>query len=353
MVIRTGIVLPTFRDAPDAAFDAAAVAVAAGVDGVFCYDHIWPLGQPERPALAPFPVLGALATRLGPPRGPGEGPFLGTLVARVGLVPDEVLAAQFVALEALAPGRVIAGLGTGDRLSEQENRAYGIEFPPAADRRAELVALARRLVRCGIPVWVAGGPAARTEEARAAGAALNLWDADPALVAERAAGPDALEVTWAGPPPAPSTLDDTVGALHRAGADWAVFAWPLDVKQLVDAARCRGEVRWSGLRGVGFRDGVPPDQRAAALRLRHHQRPQGDGAASRPRRDRPRLREPGPALARRGGGEAGRGGPQPAQPPLFRFSGHPQAAQRDRRPVPTQVRRRARPRDRGRDDHRG
>ncbi len=62
VVMRTGVVLPTFRDTPDEAFDAAAKAVAAGVDGLFCYDHIWPLGQPERPALAPFPVLGALAT---------------------------------------------------------------------------------------------------------------------------------------------------------------------------------------------------------------------------------------------------------------------------------------------------
>ena len=64
VVMRTGVVLPTFRDTPDEAFAAAAEAVAAGVDGVFCYDHIWPLGQPQRPALAPFPLLGALATLL-------------------------------------------------------------------------------------------------------------------------------------------------------------------------------------------------------------------------------------------------------------------------------------------------
>src|SRR5271170_7936087 len=107
--MRTGVVLPTFRDRPDAAFAAATAAVTAGVDGVFCYDHIWPIGQRERPALAPFPLLGALATMLGPPSRPGGGPYLGTLVARVGLVPTAVLGAQFVALERLAPGRVIAG----------------------------------------------------------------------------------------------------------------------------------------------------------------------------------------------------------------------------------------------------
>jgi glucokinase len=220
-----------------AAFGERSGAVAAGVDGVFCYDHIWPMGQPERPALAPFPVLGALAVRLGPGRGPGEGPFLGTLVARVGLVPNAVLASQFVALDRLAPGRVIAGLGTGDHLSAAENRAYGIPFAPVAERRAELVDLARAVARAGITVWVAGGGAARPEEARDAGAALNVWDAPPSLVAQRAGGLEGLEVTWAGPPPAAAELEGTVRALHDAGATWAVFGWPVDVDELAAVAR--------------------------------------------------------------------------------------------------------------------
>jgi hypothetical protein len=235
--MRTGVVLPTFRDRPDEAFAVAAEAVAAGVDGVFCYDHIWPIGQPERPALAPFPILGALATMLVPSRGPGEGPFVGTLVARVGLVPNGVLQAQFVALQALAPGRVIAGLGTGDKLSEEENRAYGIPFAPAAERRADMMELGRALAREGVSVWMAGGPAGRTEEARAAGAALTVWDAEPALVAERVAGPGAVEVTWAGPPPSASPpLAERVRALGEAGATWAVFGWPVDVGELAAAA---------------------------------------------------------------------------------------------------------------------
>ncbi|MFZ0251628.1 MAG: hypothetical protein WAL61_16920 [Acidimicrobiales bacterium] len=236
--MRTGVVLPLFRDTPDAAFAAASAAVAAGVDGLFCYDHIWPIGHPERPALAPFPILGALATMLGPPTTPGGGPFLGTLVARVGLVPDAVLAAQFRALESLAPGRVIAGIGTGDRLSEEENLAYGIPFTSAAERRAEMVELGRRLTREGLPVWVAGGAVGRTEEARAAGAALNVWDAAPSLVAARVAGPPGVEVTWAGPPPSATTpLLERLRALDEAGASWAVFGWPVDVDELAAAAR--------------------------------------------------------------------------------------------------------------------
>ncbi len=250
--MRTGVVLPIFRNRPDAAFAAAAEAVAAGVDGLFCYDHIWPIGQPERPALAPFPVLGALATMFDPLDSPGHGPYLGTLVARIGLVPNPVLAAQFLALERLAPGRVIAGLGTGDRLSEEENRAYGIPFAPAPQRRADMVELGRILAEAGLPVWMAGGPGARTEEARSAGAALNVWDAAPALVAERGRGPDGVEVTWAGPSPSDSTrLPEKLGALHEAGATWAVFGWPVDVEALAAAARPLGPAPGS----VGARTG--------------------------------------------------------------------------------------------------
>jgi alkanesulfonate monooxygenase SsuD/methylene tetrahydromethanopterin reductase-like flavin-dependent oxidoreductase (luciferase family) len=233
-------VLPTFRDTPEAAFAAAETAIAAGVDGVFCYDHIWPLGEPDRPALAPFPLLAALATRLIPKGGAVGGPFLGTLVARVGLVPPTVLESQFVALEAVAPGRVIAGLGTGDHLSEAENRAYGIPYPTAGERRAEMVALARTLRARGLPVWLAGGAAARVEEPLAAGAALNVWDLPPAVVAERTRAHNGLEVTWAGPPPQ-SPLAGTLAALTGAGATWAVFGWPVDVEELVAAA---GAVAW-------------------------------------------------------------------------------------------------------------
>lgn len=237
-MIRTGVVLPTFRDTPDEAFAAAAEAVDAGIDGLFCYDHIWPLGQPERPALAPFPVLGALAARHPAREGGEDGPFLGTLVARIGLAPNDVLAAQFVALNHLAPGRVIAGLGTGDKMSEQENRAYGIPYPAAAERRADMVSLGRELVDAGLTVWIAGGTAGRTDEARAAGAAINLWDAGPAIVAERCNGADAIEVTWAGPPPAAvPPLGERVRALQEAGASWVIFGWPVDLDELVAAAR--------------------------------------------------------------------------------------------------------------------
>jgi hypothetical protein len=240
-VIRTGIVLPTFRATPHDAREAAHGAFAAGVDGVFCYDHIWPMGEPDRPALAPFPLLATLAASVDAPPTSGGGPYFGTLVARVGLVPNGVLLGQFTALANLAPGRIIAGLGTGDRLSEAENRAYGIPFPPAAERRGEMVELGHALLARGVTAWVAGGAAARVEEAQAAGAALNVWDAEPALVASRVQGPPAVEVTWGGPPPKEeSAVEAIVLALARAGATWAIFGWPIDPAVLSAAAREAG-----------------------------------------------------------------------------------------------------------------
>ena len=90
------------------------------------------------------------------------------------------------------------------------------------------------------------------EEARAVGAALNVWDVQPALVAERTAEPDGLEVTWAGPSPSASPpIVDRLGALHGAGASWAVFAWPVDVEELAAAARDVGEARGSGGAATG------------------------------------------------------------------------------------------------------
>ena len=232
--IRTGIVLPTFQQTADLALDVAVRAEEAGVDGVFCYDHVWPLGQPDRPALAPFPVLGLVAAstaRL----------WLGTLVARIGLVPEAVLLSEFDALATVAPGRVVAGVGTGDRLSAGENEAYGVPFAPARARLDALRACVRAAVGRGVPVWVGGGSRAIRAVAAEEGAALNLWGAPADVVAAESAR---MEVTWAGPPPPPGGLGPMVARLADAGATWAVLPWPVDPDEL--AAAGAGAGRGSG-----------------------------------------------------------------------------------------------------------
>ena len=55
--------LPTFEVSIGPAVAAAEAAEAAGLDGIFAFDHLWPIGHPGLPSLSMFPVLAAAAER--------------------------------------------------------------------------------------------------------------------------------------------------------------------------------------------------------------------------------------------------------------------------------------------------
>lgn len=227
--MRVGVTLPTFRD-DTAAVEAAVGAEALDLDGVFVFDHLWPMGRRDRPALSAFPVLGAVAAVT-------SRVCVGPLVARVGLVPDDVLVAELRSLAHMAPGRLIAGLGTGDAKSSAENEAYGIPTGPPDERRLAVRTCARRLVDQGVPVWIGGGSSPTTELAVdiGPGAAVNLWAAPSARIAELAAR---CEVTWGGPAPSEvPALTSWLCELAEAGATWAVCAWPESLDAVAEAAR--------------------------------------------------------------------------------------------------------------------
>ena len=240
-----GVTLPQFRHDAEAAIATARRAEAAGIDGVFVFDHLWPLGQRMRPALHSLTLLGALAAET-------ERVTLGPLVARVGLVPDAVLVHTLVSLHRMLGDRLIAALGTGDSLNRDENEAYGVEFRPAAERLASVVDCCRRLRAAGVTTWV-GGRSARVREAAGEADGWNGWGTDPATFATEAAGvPAGRALTWGGqvlvgrtqaeadaklrahgnrPGLVTGTVDDLarhLDALAAAGASWAICA-PLDV----------------------------------------------------------------------------------------------------------------------------
>ncbi len=242
--MKVGITLPQFTDSAEAAMEAARHAEALGLDGVFCFDHLWPIGHPGRPALSAGPLLGALAAST-------STITLGTLVARVGLVPDEVLVAMLASAAGLAEGRFIAGLGTGDRLSRPENDAFGIPFDPAAERWEHLAVVAAGLASLGLPLWVGGGSPAAVEAAADLGAAVNLWEGPVDRVAELSAS--GLEVTWGGPVPAGAeAVSRRLVELAEAGASWVVCAWPGSLEAVAEAAeRVRGPREVSGGGGGG------------------------------------------------------------------------------------------------------
>ena len=285
-------------------------------------------------------------------------------------------------LSVISKGRMIAGIGTGDHLSRPENEAFGVPFESAADAARPLVTVATAVRDLGIPVWVGGGLPRTIELARALGAAVNLWEGEPLRVAELAA--TGIEVTWGGPvgasaPEAAARL----GELESAGATWAVCAWPDSLepwprrsswpaRRLTrarsgtarpdpDASRSSHGPRrpldpgcpwaretssnlgaWSSAGSTACRPTSSPPSTSCKDEARRH----GPG------RHRPGLRQPRPPLARRGRREAGRGGAQPAQPPLLGQPGHPEDPPGHHRPLPAQVRGRARPRHRGGHHHR-
>jgi alkanesulfonate monooxygenase SsuD/methylene tetrahydromethanopterin reductase-like flavin-dependent oxidoreductase (luciferase family) len=225
--VKLGVILPTFLNEATSALAVARECEALGIDGVFAYDHLWPMGAPTRPSLAPFPILAAVAARC-------PSLSVGPLVARVGMVGTEQLVSQFRSLALIAPGRVIAALGTGDTKGRDELEAYGLRFASAPERRDEVHKVVRRLQGLDeeMTIWIGAGSPSTNELAWQLGVALNVWGADLATVKQlHGRGP----LTWAGA--APAQLHAWLDDLHDAGTQWAVFAPQVDVRALANWRR--------------------------------------------------------------------------------------------------------------------
>lgn len=191
--MRLASTLPQFTDDPDLPLGYARHAESVGLAGVFAFDHLWPLGNREGNVLASFPLLGALAQET-------STIAVGTLVARVGLVPDAQLVAQLRTLDAIAGGRLVAGVGVGDKLSFAENDAYGVPAEDLDRRLERLVAVGRGLREAGVTVWFGGRHHRLIPLTVGVADALNMWGAPPDEVAVAAAGlgESGVEVTWGG-----------------------------------------------------------------------------------------------------------------------------------------------------------
>ena len=214
--MKVGVTLPQFRPIAEPSLVAARVAEASGLDGVFVFDHVWAIGNPSRPARNAWPLLGALAAET-------ERVSLGTLVARVSLLPNAVLAHNLETLHRMLGDRLIAGLGAGDQLSEAENAAVDVPFPSAEERLADLADACRRVRALGMTTWVGGRSAKIHDLAVAQGVVLNLWGAEP----ERIAALTDVEVTWGGPAPKEQgAIADLLQRLSDSGATWAVLGPP-------------------------------------------------------------------------------------------------------------------------------
>ncbi len=230
--MKIGLILPTFAESFDAALTALSEVEDAGLDGGFVYDHLWPMHRRQDPAISAYPALGALCAHR-------RSLTLGTLVARVGNVVPAVLVRELKTIDELTGHAFIAAIGTADEKSEEEYLGYGLEFPSADERRAELEVVASSLIAKDVEVWVGGGSSATNEVARRLGATLNLWGASLEKVqAETVKGP----VSWAGKLPSdPDLARSLVEGLIAAGVTWAVFSWPTSLPFLVEVLGRAGE----------------------------------------------------------------------------------------------------------------
>ena len=268
-----GVTLPQFSERPGPAVEACLDARGLGFGGVFVFDHLWPLGQPSRPALEGWTLLAALAAEVGrrPEDRDGSGGFrVGTLVTRAGLRAPAMVARMAATVGQVAGAGAIVGVGRGDLANRAENLAYGLPFGDAAERSRVLEATvaALRGPLAGMPppeVWVGGtGPGALALSGRLADA-WNGWARTPEELADGLAAvraeaeragrdPATVAATWGGQvlvapdrreaadrlarwvadrPPAeaarvvagdPATVLARLRALGDAGAAWCVLA---------------------------------------------------------------------------------------------------------------------------------
>ncbi len=193
--MKLGLTLPSFVEDPEIPLAVARAADAAGIDGVFVYDHLWrDRPPPRRPALEGFALLGAVAAET-------RRVAIGTLVARATLRPPAVLAHGFDTAQRISGGRLIAGIGSGDKQSREENEAFGLEFGNMAMRIEALHDAVRAALGRGYPVWV-GGHAVQVREIVPLADAWNSWGRDAERFAEEAALVHAIaptaELTWGG-----------------------------------------------------------------------------------------------------------------------------------------------------------
>jgi alkanesulfonate monooxygenase SsuD/methylene tetrahydromethanopterin reductase-like flavin-dependent oxidoreductase (luciferase family) len=190
----------------------------AGYAGAWCWDHVMGKGDPTVPVLEQWTTLAAAAAVT---RRIGIGSWISNVMNRH----PAMLARMAGTAQAISGGRLTLGIGIGG--FPREHRAYGIDFPDAAER------------------------AARLEEA--IGVIRALWTGGPVTVPGRFYPLDEA-VAFPRPEPVPRIL---VGAgtpagvrlAARVGDGWAAESDTYEslhdryLEALSAAGRSRGDVR--------------------------------------------------------------------------------------------------------------
>ncbi|MFM8303070.1 MAG: LLM class flavin-dependent oxidoreductase [Actinomycetota bacterium] len=253
---RVGLTLPVFVADPDEVFAVVRAAEAAGLDGVFVYDHIFRVAPDgtHRPALEMTALLSAVAAE-------STGLHVGVLVTRASLRPPALTALTLETANRVSGGRVVTGIGAGDQESEGENEQFGLAFGSLEDRVAVLRATVRATRDRGFPVWVGG----LHHEVRALAAAeadgWNRWGGSVERFAEQATELHAMAVrrpftcSWGGLVVLRDDDAEATDAADRLGARPGTLVGGVDTVAQAFAAY--------GAAGAGWVIAGPVDARAA------------------------------------------------------------------------------------------
>jgi alkanesulfonate monooxygenase SsuD/methylene tetrahydromethanopterin reductase-like flavin-dependent oxidoreductase (luciferase family) len=191
---KVSLTAPQFTASLDPVLEAARFVEASDLDGLFLFDHLVPLGDASRPVLELAATLGAVAATT-------TSATIGTLVLRAPLRGPEISAAVARSAATIAPGRIVVGLGAGDRLSAEESLRFGQAIGSLEERVGAVSSSVERLAGTGVRRWV-GGLHRRVLEAALGADGWNGWAVGPERFASIAAvlrskRPD-LELTWGG-----------------------------------------------------------------------------------------------------------------------------------------------------------
>lgn len=273
MTVRLGVSLPQFTSGRDRFLEGVSGATDAGIGSLWVFDHIWPLRQPERPALECWTTVAWLARH--------TEVHVGTLVTRSSLRHPALVAKMAATMGAIAPGRFTIALGSGDHLNRDENRSIGAPYYRGQRRIAQLVSsieVVGRFLRTqrvdhadefvaidGLPatprpdppppVWVGGRSPELLEVAGRIADGWNGWGADmdgfaaDALKVKELAGDRSFTVSWAGQVlirdtdaearaawgerdplqvvmGSPETVRRALAGVVAAGAEWLIASFP-------------------------------------------------------------------------------------------------------------------------------
>jgi len=127
--VRFGVCLPQFGTSWSQAREVAQAADEAGLDSVWCVDHVVGIPLEDVAVLEGWTELTAVAAVTRRVR-------IGHQVLCAAFRPPALLAKMAATLDVISGGRLILGLGAG--WHEPEYTQYGYEFPPIATRLARL-----------------------------------------------------------------------------------------------------------------------------------------------------------------------------------------------------------------------